>query len=63
MKIVRTLYAIVGFGVSTVVTLWLAASVLLWVVDQDGVVPQDVLVALSTPWIGTPVHASGEPSK
>jgi hypothetical protein len=63
MKIVKTLYAILGLGVSTIVTVWLAGSLILWVVDEDGVIAQDVLVALSTPWIGAPVHASGEPSK
>jgi hypothetical protein len=56
MKIASALFAILGFAVPTIVTVWLLGSLVTWVAEEAGAAGQQVLVQLSTPWLGAKPH-------
>lgn len=52
MKIASVLFTLLSLGASTIVSVWLLGSVVVWVADAAGPVGQEVLVQLSRPWVG-----------
>lgn len=56
MKIASTLFAILGCSVSTIVSVWLLGSLVAWAADAAGPIGREVLVQMSTPWLGGKPH-------
>jgi hypothetical protein len=52
MKIASVFFTVLSLGASTIVSVWLLGSVVVWVADAAGAVGQEVLVQLSQPWLG-----------